>query len=200
MIASLLNLFWIFFKIGLFTFGGGYAMIPLIEQYLIGGGYIASEDILYQLIGLAESTPGPIAVNMATFIGINQFSDYGIFVGIIGAVFTTLGVVLPSFIIILLIASLGSKAIDSKIAQHAFVCLKPAIIGLIAKVAFTLFFRLIFPMVDFEHLSFDFSIFTYQNIIIFGIIIGIMRFYKKISPIQIILLSAVLGVVVYYIV
>lgn len=192
MLNTILKLMWIFFKIGLFTFGGGYAMIPLIEQYVIGGGYIASEEILYQLIGLAESTPGPIAVNMATFIGINQ-------AGILGAIFTTIGVVTPSFLIILLIAKYGSKAIESKWAQYAFHGLKPTIIGLILKVSFTLATRLIFPNINYQSFHFDFSIFSYQNIIIFGLTIGIMKIYKKITPIQIILLSALLGVCVYYI-
>ncbi len=199
MLLEFLELMWIFFKIGLFTFGGGYAMIPLIEQNLLGGGYIASEEILYQLIGLAESTPGPIAVNMATFIGIQQFGDYGLLVGVIGAIFTTLGVILPSFIIILLIASLGSKAIESKWAKYAFTCLKPAVIGLIAKVAFTLMIRLIAPNVDFATFTFDFSVFSYQNIIIFGLVLGLMKLRKKITPVQIILSSAVLGIIVYYI-
>src|SRR3989339_815903 len=97
MFLTLLNLFWIFFKIGLFTFGGGYAMIPLIESELVGGGYITS-DLLYDFIGIAESTPGPVAINMATFIGMDQ-------VGLLGAFAATLGVVLPSFLIILLIAT-----------------------------------------------------------------------------------------------
>ncbi|QWB95759.1 chromate transporter [Mycoplasmatota bacterium] len=192
MIIEYLKLFWIFFKIGLFTFGGGYAMIPLIEQNLLGAGYIGSEETLYQLIGLAESTPGPIAVNMATFIGIYEF-------GIGAAIFATLGVVLPSFIIILLIASFGSKVIESKWAQHAFVFLKPAVIGLIIKVSITLMTRLLFPGIDFSHLIFDFNIFTYQNIIIYGILIGVIFAYKKISPVQIILTSAILGIIVYYI-
>jgi chromate transporter len=192
MIIEYLKLFWIFFKIGLFTFGGGYAMIPLIEQNLLGAGYIGSEETLYQLIGLAESTPGPIAVNMATFIGISEF-------GIVAAIFATLGVVLPSFIIILLIASLGSKAIESKWAKHAFVFLKPAVIGLIIKVSVTLVSRLIFPSIDFSSFTFDLTVFTYQNIIIYGLLIGIIFAYKKISPVQIILTSAILGIIVYYI-
>ena len=101
MFLALLKLFWIFFKIGLFTFGGGYAMIPLIESELVGKGYI-TVGLLYDFIGIAESTPGPIAINMATFIGIHVIGEeYRILAGFVGAFATTLGVVLPSFIIIL---------------------------------------------------------------------------------------------------
>ncbi len=102
--AELLLLFWIFFKIGLFTFGGGYAMIPLIREELVGGGFI-TEELLRDFIGISESTPGPFAVNMATFIGMDN-------AGLIGAFFATFGVVLPSFLILLLIARFGSKVLD----------------------------------------------------------------------------------------
>ena len=192
MFLDLLNLFWIFFKIGLFTFGGGYAMIPLIEQELVGGNYL-DVNILYDMIGVAESTPGPIAVNMATFIGTNQF-------GILGALVATIGVILPSFIIILLIAWLGSKVLQSTIAEHAFMGLKPAVIGLIMSVAITLSIRLILPNIDLSSMTFDFQLFNWQNLIILVIVIGMIYLLKKkATPVLIILISAVLGITIYYI-
>lgn len=192
MFLELLNLFWIFFKIGLFTFGGGYAMIPLIEQELVGGGYL-NVTILYDMIGVAESTPGPIAVNMATFIGTHQL-------GILGAAVATLGVILPSFIIILLIAWLGSKILESKIAEHAFMGLKPAVIGLIMSVAVALALRLVLPGIRFSDLVFNFDLFSWRNLIILVVVIGFISYFKKrSSPALIIGLSAVLGIAVYYI-
>lgn len=192
MILQLLQLFWMFFKIGLFTFGGGYAMIPLIEQELVGGHFIEIE-LLYDMIGIAESTPGPIAVNMATFIGTNQL-------GIWGAFAATLGVILPSFIIILLIAWLGSKALESQTVEHALKGLKPAVIGLIMSVAFALAIRLIFPLIDFKTLMFTLEIFQWHNVLILGIVISFVIFFKKYaSPINIIILSAILGIAIYYI-
>ncbi|MBU1141785.1 MAG: chromate transporter, partial [Firmicutes bacterium] len=149
MILSFLKLFWMFFKIGLFTFGGGYAMIPLIKSELVGGGYISAE-VLYNFIGISESTPGPVAINMATFIGMNQFQDIGIGASLLGAVATTLGVALPSFIIILLIASLGSKFLESKYVNRAFLGLKPVVIGLIISVSVALIVHAAFPNVIFE--------------------------------------------------
>lgn len=189
MFVELLTLFWIFFKIGLFTFGGGYAMIPLIQQELVGGGYIEAE-LLYDFIGISESTPGPIAINMATFIGMNQL-------GFLGAVATTIGVALPSFIIILLIASLGSKFLQSRGVSLAFLGLKPAVIGLIFSVSVTLIVFAIVPMIDFSNLVFDFSIINYRNLVILGIVILVGLFYKKLSPVKLILLSAILGMIVY---
>ena len=106
---ELLELFFIFFKIGLFTFGGGYAMIPLIRQEMVNGGFLTIDQV-NQFIGIAESTPGPFAVNMATFAG---FHTYGIW----GSVFATLGVVLPSFIIILLIAYFSDKFVKTRPVQ-----------------------------------------------------------------------------------
>ena len=91
-----LTLFWTFFKIGLFTFGGGYAMLPLIQQYVLGFGWLSEEELV-NFVAVSESTPGPFAINIATYVGSSQ-------AGVLGAFFTTLGVVLPSFIIIFIVA------------------------------------------------------------------------------------------------
>ena len=93
-----LKLFLTFFEIGLFTFGGGYAMISLIREKALSFGWLTEEELL-NMIAVSESTPGPIAVNMATFVGSAQG-------GLLGSLAATLGVVLPSFIIILLISAL----------------------------------------------------------------------------------------------
>lgn len=189
MVVEILTLFWIFFKIGLFTFGGGYAMIPLIRQELVGGGYV-SQELLIDFIGISESTPGPFAVNMATFIGMSQH-------GLIGAFATTLGVILPSFLIILLIASLGSKFLESRGVKLAFIGLKPAVIGLIFSVSLSLIVHAVFPNVDFEAQIFNWMGFNLRGLIILVIVVITSIFYKKISPIKIILMSAVLGMIVY---
>ena len=92
-LKSLIQLFWAFFKIGLFTFGGGYAMIPLIQREVVENKKWVTDDEILGIIAIAESTPGPIAINSATFIG---YKTCGFF----GSLFATIGVVLPSFIII----------------------------------------------------------------------------------------------------
>lgn len=196
MILELLRLAWIFFKIGLFTFGGGYAMIPLMESELVSRGLI---DIatLYDFIGIAESTPGPIAINMATFIGNEAMISYGFFARILGSIVMTTAVALPSFIIILMIASLGSKFLESKFVKYAFTGLKPTVIGLILSVSIGLMLRLVLPMIALKDLSFDLSLFNYKNLIIFGLLIVLTLFIKKLSPIKLILISAVLGIIIY---
>ena len=96
-----LELFWTFFKIGAFTFGGGYAMLPLIQEAVLTKGWATSEALI-NFIAVSESTPGPFAINMATYIG----SEQG---GVFGAFCATLGVVMPSFIVILLVAKFFDK-------------------------------------------------------------------------------------------
>ena len=94
-----LELFLTFFYIGLFTFGGGYAMIPIVRQEVLNRGWLdGSEEMVSNMIAVSESTPGPIAINMATFVGSDE-------AGFLGSVCATLGVVLPSFLVILLIAA-----------------------------------------------------------------------------------------------
>jgi chromate transporter len=196
MILELLNLAWIFFKIGLFTFGGGYAMIPLMESELVGRGLI-DVNMLYDFIGIAESTPGPIAINMATFIGNEAMVQYGFLARILGSIVMTTAVALPSFIIILLIASLGSQFLESRLVKEAFKGLKPTVIGLILSVSIGLMIRLIFPMISFKELVFDWSVFQFHNLVIFLILVLLSIRIKKISPIKMILLGAVLGMIIY---
>ena len=120
----LLRLFITFFKIGLFTFGGGYAMIPLIQREVIDRrGWISKEDFLDMLV-LAQSTPGPIAVNTAVFVGYKM-------AGVAGAIATTLGTVLPSFIVILLLALFFAEVRDNRFVDAAFRAMRPAVVALI---------------------------------------------------------------------
>lgn len=110
---KLLKLFLSFFKIGLFTFGGGYAMISLVEDEFVEKQKVVTEDEFLDLIAIAESTPGPIAINMATYVGKKEG-------GFLGALFSTLGVVLPSFIIIFIISLFLQNLLVFPIVQKAF--------------------------------------------------------------------------------
>ena len=118
-----LTLFLEFFKIGLFCFGGAFGMIPLIEETVTKYAWL-SESEFYAFLGVCESTPGPIAVNMATYIGSSQG-------GVLGSIAATLGVVTPSFIIILLVASLLKGLTDNKHFRGFLSGVKPVIIALI---------------------------------------------------------------------
>ncbi|TVP85905.1 MAG: chromate transporter [Acholeplasmataceae bacterium] len=186
---ELLTLFWIFFKIGLFTFGGGYAMIPLIKDEVVGRGYL-DYDLMVDFIAISESTPGPIAVNMATFVGMSQY-------GLLGAVFTTFGVVLPSFIIISLVARFGTRMLDSEGFKHAFLGLRPVVIALILSVSVTLMTRTFLPNIRFAERLFDTSVFDWRGVAVILLVGGTAFFYRKLSPIQLIVLSALLGIIIY---
>ena len=186
-----LQLFLTFLKIGAVSFGGGYAMIPLIQDEVINNGWLGSEQIL-NFIAVSESTPGPIAINMATFVGASQG-------GILGALCATLGVVLPSFIIILIVASL-IKSLLKFAGVKAFIDgIRPVVIGLILGTSITIFMQVIFA---FENIKTSTINFDYKALIIFSIIALISIITKRktkkaISPILLIMISAILGLILY---
>ena len=182
-----LLLFLEFFKIGLFTFGGGFAMIPLVEEVVLKHCWL-SENAFYNFIGVCESTPGPIAINMATYVGSMQG-------GLFGSVVATLGVVLPSFIIILIVASVLKKFTDNKYFGAFIKGVKPVVVALILSVGVILLAKSL-GYVSIHEFSFDLV-----NIIIFAIVCAIfwgvkLIFKKKITTIPLILISAGLGIVV----
>ena len=181
-----LDLFWTFFKIGLFTFGGGYAMLPLIQAAVADHGWLSTETLL-NFVAVSESTPGPFAVNIATYIG----SEMG---GVPGAACATLGVALPSFIIILIVSRFYEKFRASAVVSGVMTGLKPAVIGLIGSAILTMGAAVLFPggltTAVFSTLSF------WITIAIF-IIMAVLAF-KKVHPILLICLSAVLGIAAGY--
>ena len=126
-----LELFLTFMKIGAFTFGGGYAMLPLIQSEVERHGWLTQAEVV-DFIAVSESTPGPLAINMATFIGIRTG-------GVFGAVCATLGVVLPSFLIISLISFILKSFQESKAVQYAFMGIRAGVLALILKAVYTMF-------------------------------------------------------------
>ena len=121
---SLLPIFWTFFKIGAFTFGGGYAMIPLLERELIGPGWLSAEEFL-DIVAISEMTPGPIAVNSATFVGYRFF-------GLAGGALATLSVIAPSLILVFLFVQLLSRDREHSIVDRGISGIRVAIVELIA--------------------------------------------------------------------
>ncbi|WP_025725080.1 chromate transporter [Acholeplasma granularum] len=185
MVFELIRLFFIFFKIGLFTFGGGYAMIPLIRTEVVQNHYLTIIQV-DQFIGIAESTPGPFAINIATFVGYNTH-------GLLGSVFATLGVVLPSFIIILLIAYFSAKILTTKAAKMALAWINPLTIGLILSAGISVFIQANFGGMD-GLFKFDAD---YIGIVIFAVVLLASVVFKKINPIFLIIIAGVLGLIGY---
>ena len=190
-----LQLFWSFFKIGLFTIGGGYAMIPMIGDEVVSHGWIG-EELLVDFIAISESTPGPFAINIATFVGAYAARAAG-GIGFFGALLATFGVVLPSFVIILIIATFFNKLTKTKPVRDIFSALRPAVVGLIGYAFISIACQTIFAGVHFT----DF--YSYENtdiigIVIFAIVFGLSLIKKpKLHPIVLLGISALLGVLGY---
>ncbi len=182
-----LVLFLTFLKIGTFTFGGGYAMIPIIQEEVIKYGWMTMEDLI-NFIAVSESTPGPFAINIATFVG----NTIG---GFFGAVACTLGVILTSFILILFISKFFDKYQDNKIVKGCMNGLRPAVVGLIGAAVLTTFISVFFP--EGEVVSVLKSSSFYEMLII--LIATLVMSIRKIHPIIIILVSALFGIIIGYI-
>lgn len=182
----LIELFITFFKIGLFTFGGGYAMIPLITEEVVTKNWLIPEQLL-DFIAISESTPGPFAINIATFIGYNQQ-------GILGSIFSTAGVILPSFIIILIIAKAFHRFASNKYVIGFLKGVKPIVVGVIFSVAITFLLKSIFHINIFDIKDIEFE---WSTLLIFLVIIVMTRIWKKIHPVFIVLVSGILGLIIY---
>lgn len=185
------QLFYVFFTIGLFTFGGGYAMIPLIRDEVVDRGWLTDAGVIH-FIAVSESTPGPFAINIATFIGTEQG-------GFWGAVVATLGVVLPSFIVILLVAALFTTIAKNRYVQAAMDGIRPVVVGLIASTAAFLILGIVwseFPLV--EQASFN------RTGLVLLIDLGSLYFIygkvrkKSMHPIVLIVVAAIFGMLIYH--
>ncbi len=187
-----LELFWTFFKIGAFTFGGGYAMLPLVQAAVLEHGWL-SETQIVNFIAVSESTPGPFAINISTYVGSQMGAEFGVIGSILGAFVSTLGVVLPSFVIILIVAKFFEKFKKSKVVSGCMSGLKPAVIGLISSAVISIGTTVFFP-----GNVITFSVFTssafYVSLAIFVVSLILVLKAKKLSPIYIIVGSAVLGI------
>ena len=167
-----LELFWTFFLIGAFTFGGGYAMLPLIQAEVVAKGWMDNQTVV-NFVAVSESTPGPFAVNMATYVG----SEMG---GVLGAACATLGVVLPSFLVILLVARCFDRFRESRLVKGAMSGLKPAVIGMIGTAV----------------LSVGKTVLVQPGMVFSGVLTAAMAYlaFRKVHPIAIICICAVIGI------
>ena len=184
----LAELFLTFAKIGLFTFGGGYAMISIIEHTCVEQKKWISHDEMMDITVIAESTPGPIAINCATFTGYKQ-------AGFAGAVAATFGIVLPSFLIILLVTALLKTALKNKYVQAVLRGLKPCVIGIVLATGIYMVFGNCFGAIS--------ALKVNLRAVIITAILAASKFgyqhckKKKLSPILLIVIAAMVGVIVY---
>ena len=176
-----------FLKVGCFAFGGAYGAIPLIRDIVLSYGWLSDEMLTY-MIAVSESTPGPIMVNLATYIGSSK-------AGFLGAVIATLAVVLPSFLIIILITALLKAVLKNKYVQAILRGLKPCVIGIVLATGIFMIFSNVFGKVSAISINLQAIIIT----AVLTVCIFAYKYFtkKKLSPILLIVISAVLGIIVY---
>lgn len=198
MIIQLLLLFWEFLKVGLFTFGGGYGAIPLIRDTILRfPEWGVDEDMFSYIVGVAESTPGPIMVNTATYVGTTE-------AGVLGGIIATLGAITPSFVIILLIAKYLKGFMEKEGTRTVLDTVKPCVVGIILSTGIYFLLSGIIPEIN-SVFSDGFTkdlIPKWETLLMFGLVFLLRagwKMWKKktISPILSIGISAVLGILVF---
>ena len=186
-----LNLFIEFLKTGLFSIGGGLATIPFLMEMGEKFGWFSAEE-LSNMIAVSESTPGPIGINMATYVGYTTGSaEFGVVGGILGALTATVALVLPSLIVIMIIAGFLQKFKDNKLVKDTFYVLRPAVIGMLG----VSLASMITPLVYISGAATILASINYKSIILFALMLfGILKF-KKLHPIVFIAIGAAVGII-----
>ena len=191
-----LRLFYEFFKIGLFSVGGGLATLPFLQDLGARTGWFSSAD-LSNMIAVSESTPGPIGVNMATFAGYTSaLNEYGSTLGgVLGGIVATLGLVAPAIITIMIISKILEKFKDNKYVNAAFYGLRAVSIALIASVGADVIIGTLFNIELFQQTGNLASLFAIKSIILAVVIFALQKIFKKLHPIFFIAFAAVAGIV-----
>ena len=186
-----LQLFFTFLKVGAFAFGGGYAMLSLIGDSVLKYGWMTEQELL-NFVGVETVIPGPIAVNMATYIGYEQG-------GFLGALLATIGVVLPSFIVILIVAAFIKNLLKYPLVKTFIASMRPALGGLILSVAVTMALTVFFGIDTLKNIHF---VFDWRTFVVLAVVVAVplvwKRFKKKeFSSILLVVISGVLGMVLF---
>lgn len=190
MITLLLQLFWTFFLIGLFGFGGGYAMLSMIQGEVVGHYHWMTMGQFTDIVAVSQSTPGPIGINSATYVGYTALvnAGYGPYWGVLGSFVATFAVVLPSFVVMLIVSKFLMKHRNHPAVESVFSGLRPAVVGLILAAALLLMNAENFGSLSENPWRFLLSIFLFCFAFI------AQKVYR-LGPILIILLCGVAGIV-----
>jgi chromate transporter len=198
MIALLAQLFLTFFLIGMFTFGGGYAMLSLIQAEVVVKHAWLSESMFADIVAISQMTPGPIGINCATYVGYDVLttSGAGHLMGIVGSLTATLAIMLPSFIIVLLLVRFYNRVKGSPMFEGVMSVIRPAVVGLIGAAAIVLMFK-----VDWNGLIPSFQVVEenfpdWKSWCLFAAAF-LASFKFKVNPILLIVLSGVMGLLLY---
>lgn len=198
MTALLLQLFWTFFLIGMFTFGGGYAMLSLIQAQVVVKHAWLTESMFTDIVAISQMTPGPVGINCATYVGYDVVTATGAghLMGVVGSLTATLAIMLPSFIIVLMLVKFYTRVKGSPLFEGVMSVIRPAVVGLIGAAALILIFK-----VDWNGLVPSFSIVEenfpdWKSWCLFAAAF-IASFKFKMNPILLIVVSGVLGLLIY---
>mgnify|MGYP002627182134 CR=1 FL=1 len=197
-LSLFLQLFWVFFVIGLFTFGGGYAMLSLIQTQVVVSHSWLTESAFTDIVAISQMTPGPIGINCATYVGYEVMHQAGAghLVGILGSMTATLAVVFPSFLIVLTIVRFYTKFKDNRIFEGVMSWLRPAVVGLIGAAALILMFKVDWsgaqPLLEIVRDNFS----DWISWVLFAAAV-IASLFFKVGPIPIILAGGALGLLIY---
>ena len=179
---------WEFFKTGLFAVGGGLATVPFLQEMSIKYGWFTL-DMLTTMIAVSESTPGPIGINMSTYVGYDMF-------GLLGAFAATISLVTPSVIVICLVAKAMKAFQNSRIVHGIFNGLRPAVVGFILSAVLSIFLLALFHVDAFKASKDILQLFNWKALILFA---GLFAFYKwkpKLHPLWLIMISAAVGIII----
>lgn len=180
------KMYMVFFKIGLFAVGGGLATLPFLKEIVDKYGWITSQELV-DMIAISESTPGPIGINMATYVGHKT-------AGVFGGVVATLGLITPSIIIIVLIAHYYMKFSDEPMVKAGFYGLRPAVTGLIGAAGFEVAKISLFNINRYLATHKVLDIFNFREILLFVAVFYLLNKYKK-HPIIYLIAAAIIGIV-----
>lgn len=189
MISILWSLFCTFFLIGLFNFGGGGAMISLIQTQVVGVHHWISDEVFTNIVAVSQTTPGPIGINCATYVGY----EVG---GVAGSATATVAIVLPSFIIFLGLVRMYSKFHENPVFKGALRAMKPVVIGLIGAAALILIFHFNWNgfLPDFSIIKENFPDWTSWVLFLAALVLSL---WKKVNPILMITAAGIIGLVIY---
>lgn len=181
-----LQLYWSFFKIGLFSIGGGYASLPLIEREIVDYHKWIDLATFTDIITISQMTPGPIAINTSTFVGIQV-------AGILGAIVATLGCVTPSIIIVLILAKIYLKYKNVSVLSNVLYFLRPAVVALIGAAGISIVYLAFFgsKKPDLHNLNLN-----YISVVLFGISMVLLRKFK-VGPIYVMISCGIFGMIIY---
>ncbi len=198
MIALLAQLFLTFFLIGMFTFGGGYAMLSLIQAEVVVKHAWLSESMFADIVAISQMTPGPIGINCATYVGYDVLttSGAGHLMGVVGSLTATLAIMLPSFIIVLLLVKFYNRVKGSPMFEGVMSVIRPAVVGLIGAAAIVLMFKVdwngLVPSLQVVEENFP----DWKSWCLFAAAF-LASFKFKVNPILLIVLSGVMGLLLY---